>query len=76
MCVLLITQLLRLLGRVGSRKRFHHTSWVSVVTRTDRPKSVRIRFVIKVLGGVFVLSLVFSVGKGTPGVNLIRELSI
>ena len=35
MCVILITQLLRLVIRLGSRK------WVAVVTPTDRPKSVR-----------------------------------
>ena len=30
--------------------------WVAVVTLTDRPKSIRIRCVIKVFGVVFVLS--------------------
>ena len=39
--------------------RFNHTSWVAVVTLTDRPKSVRNRCVIQVFGGVFVLSLGF-----------------
>ena len=42
MCVLLITWLLRLVGR------FNHTSWVAVVTLTDRPKSVRNRCIIEV----------------------------
>ena len=32
--------------------RFNHTSWVGVVTPTDRPKSVPNRFVIEVFGGV------------------------
>ena len=47
--------------------RFNHTSWVAIVTPTDRPKSVRNRCVIEVFGGVFVLSccfLGFSVGEG------------
>ena len=35
--------------------RFNHTSWMVVVTPTDRPKSVRNRYVIEVFGGVFVL---------------------
>ena len=34
---------------------FKHTGWVAIVTQTDRPKSVRNRYVIKVFGGVFVL---------------------
>ena len=47
--------------------RFNHTSGVTAVTPTDRPKSVRNRCVIKVFGGVFMLSpcfLDFSVGVG------------
>ena len=40
MCVLLITRLLRGVGR-WARKPVNHTSWVVVVTPTDRPKSVR-----------------------------------
>ena len=34
--------------------RFNHTSGVTVLTPTDRPKSVRNRDVIEVLGGVFL----------------------
>ena len=60
MLVLLITQLLRLVGRLGSRKnRFNHTILVTIVTPTDRPKSVRNRCVIEVFGVVFVLSRCF-----------------
>ena len=48
--------------------RFNHTSWVSIVTPTDRPKSVRNRCVIEVFGVVFVLTsccvLDVSVGVG------------
>ena len=47
--------------------RFNHTSWVTAVTPTDRPKSVRNSCVIKVFGGVFMLSrclLDCSVGVG------------
>ena len=46
---------------------FNHTSWVTAVTPTDRPKSVRNICVIKVFGGVFMLSRCFldcSVGVG------------
>ena len=39
--------------------RFNHASWMAIVTPTDRPKSVRNRCVIKVLGGGFVLSRYF-----------------
>ena len=41
--------------------RFNHTSWVDVVTPTDRPKSVRNRCVIEVFGGVCVLSFGFRI---------------
>ena len=47
--------------------RFKPHSWVTGVIPTDRPKSVRNSCVIKVIGGVFVLSLCFldcSVGVG------------
>ena len=53
MCVLLITRLLWLVGRLRSRNMFIHTSLVAILTPTDRPKSVRSR-VIEV--GVFVMS--------------------
>ena len=46
---------------------FNHTSWVTAVTPTDRPKSVRNSCVIKVFGGVFMLSRCFldcSMGVG------------
>ena len=36
--------------------RFNHTSWVTIVTPTNRPKSVRKSCLIEVFGGVFVLS--------------------
>ena len=50
-----------------SLHRFNQTSGVTAVTPTDRPKSVRYRCVIKVFGGVFMLSrcfLDFSVDVG------------
>ena len=46
MCVLLITRLLRGVGR-WVRKPVNHTSWVAVVAPTDRPKSVRNRSLIE-----------------------------
>ena len=45
----------------------NHTGWVTAVTPTDRPKSVRNSCVIKVFGSVFMLSRCFldcSVGVG------------
>ena len=35
-----------------ARKPLNHTSWVDVVTPTDRPKSVRNRYVIRLFCGV------------------------
>ena len=49
----------------ASVNRFNHTSGVTVVTHTDRPKSVRNRCVIEVFGGFFMMwrcYLDFSVG--------------
>ena len=51
MCVLLITWLMRGVGR-WARKLVHHTSWLAVVTPTDRPKSVRNRCLIELFCGV------------------------
>ena len=53
---------------------------MTAVTLTDRPKSVRNRFVIKVFGGVFMLSrcfLDFSVGVGVfvEGLSQISSFS-
>ena len=41
---------------------FNHTSWVAIVTQTDRPKSVRNRCVIEVFVAFCVVT--FSVGVG------------
>ena len=47
-------------GKFGAHKTpFNHTSWVTVVTQTDRPKSVRNRCVIELFVALFVLSLCF-----------------
>ena len=51
MCVLLITRLLRGVGRLV-RKPVNHTSWVAVVTPTLRPKSVRNCCLIELFCGV------------------------
>ena len=51
MCVLLITRLLRGVGRVGPVNQVNHTSWVAIVTPTDRPKLVRNRCVIRLFCG-------------------------
>ena len=56
MCVLLISRLLWGMGR-WARKPVNHTSWVAVVTTTDRPKSLRNSCVIELFVALFVLSL-------------------
>ena len=56
MCVLLITRLLREVAR-WARKPIYHTMWMTVVTPSDRPKSVRNRGVIELFVALFVLSL-------------------
>ena len=50
-CVLLITRLLRRVGR-WARKSVNHTSWVALVAPTDRPKLVRNRCLIELFCGV------------------------
>ena len=67
MCVLLITRLLRGVGR-WARKPVNHTSWVAVVTSTDRPKSVRNRCLIELFCGVVcVFTLPFWHFRGCRG---------
>ena len=39
-------------GKVGPVNQVNHTSWVAVVTPTDRPKSARNRCVIELFCGV------------------------
>ena len=54
-------------GKVGPINQVNHTSWVTEVTPTDRPKSVRNRYVIELFVALFVLSLCpldISVGVG------------
>ena len=47
-------------GKVGPVRLVNHTSWVAVVTPTDRPKSVRNRCLIELFCGVVcVVSLPF-----------------
>ena len=55
------------------RRQWSHTSWVTVVTPTDRPKSVRNRCVIELFVTLFVLSLCpfdISVGVGAFVIGL------
>ena len=72
MYVLLITRLLLGVGR-WVRKPVNHTSWVAIVTPTDRPKSVRNRCLIELFVALFVLSLCpfdISVGEGVFVIGL------
>ena len=47
-------------GKVGPVNQVNHTSWVAVVTPTDRPKSVRNRCVIELFFEVvYVVTLPF-----------------
>ena len=66
---------LRLLRGVGrwARKPVNHTSWVAVVTPTDRPKSVRNCCLIELFVALFVLLLCpfdISVGIGAFVIGL------
>ena len=75
MCVLLITQLLRLVGRLCARKPVKPHQLGDCCYLTDRPKSVRSRCVIEVFGSVFMLSrcfVDFSVGVGAFVTGLIQ----
>ena len=64
MCVLLITRLLWLVGR-WALKPIYHTSWVALVTPTDRPKSVRNRCLIELFCGVVcVVTCPFDISVG------------
>ena len=56
MYVLLITRLLRLVGR-WAHKPVNHTSWLAVATPTDRPKSVRNCCLIDFFVALCMLSL-------------------
>ena len=72
MCVLLITRLLRGVGR-WARKPVNHTSWVAVVTPTDRPKSVRNCCLMELFVALFVLlfcPFYISVGIGAFVIGL------
>ena len=57
MCVLLITQLLLYVGRLGPVNRFNHTSWVAAATLIGGPESVSNRCVIEGFDDIFLLSL-------------------
>ena len=60
-------------GKVGPVNQVYHTSWVAVVTPTDRPKSVRNRCVIELFVASLVLSLCpldISVGAGAFFIGL------
>ena len=39
--------------------RYNHTSWMAIVTPTDRPKSVRNSCVIEIFGRFCVVTLLF-----------------
>ena len=65
-CVLLITQLLRLVGRLGSRKSItgktrQTGSCMSLLGQTERPKSVGNCCVIEVLVAFCVVTLLFGI---------------
>ena len=64
LCVLLITRLLWLVGRLGTVNSFNHNSWMTVVTPTDNPKSVHNRCVIEVLVAFLCCQFVFEFSVG------------
>ena len=52
-------------GKVGPVDQVNHTSWVAVVTPTDRPKSVRNYYVIEHFCGVVcVVTFPFDISVG------------
>ena len=52
-------------GKVGPVNQVNHTSWVAVVTPTDRPKSVRNRCLIELFCGVVcVVTALFDISVG------------
>ena len=60
-------------GKVGPVNQVNHTSWVAIVTTTDRPKSVRSRSVIELFAALLVLSFCpfdISVGVGAFVIGL------
>ena len=60
-----------------ARKPVNHTSWVVVVTPTDRPKSVRNRCLIELFRVLFVSSLCpfdISVGVGAFIINQVMKI--
>ena len=59
---------LRLVGR-WARKPVNHTSWVAVVTPTDRPKSVRNRCLIELFVALFVLLCPFDISVGVGALS-------
>ena len=55
-------------GKVEPVNKVNHTSWVAIVTPTDRPKSVRNRCVIELYVALFILSLCpFDISVGVWG---------
>ena len=67
LCVLFITRLLRLVGRLGTVQRYNHNSWITVVTPTDNSKSVHNRCVIEVLVAFLCCQFVFEFSVGIWG---------
>ena len=65
-------------GRIGPVNQVNHTSWVAIVTPTDRPKSVRNRSVIKLFCGVVLSFCPFEisvdVGAFVIGLSQISSL--
>ena len=60
-------------GKVGPVNQVNHTSWLAVVTPTDRSKSVRNRCLIELFVALFVFSLCpfdISVGVGAFVIGL------
>ena len=53
------------MGRLGPVNLVNHTSWVALVTPTDRPKSVRNRCLIELFCGVVcVVTYPFDISVG------------
>ena len=71
MCVLLITRLLRLVGRLGSREPVKPYQFGGYrQSKKNRTKSIRNSCVIKVFCGVVTLLFDFFVGEGAFVIGL------
>ena len=64
MCVLFVTQLMRLVGKLDPVNRFNQTSCMAEVSTTDRALSILNHCLIEIFVDIFYLSLEFFLFSG------------